>query len=142
MLTNIFYQAAKLNDHYQLSDLINKKVVLLKNNVTSWCKGYDSQGVFLGTRLGKRVELLNAPSDAEPGDQVVVPGFKPKPDLPYMDPEMNIFETVSQFCKIDFRKHATYGDISLKVDGKEGYITSDSIIEAPLIAIDCYQDIC
>lgn len=70
-----------------------------------------------------------------------MPGFKPSPDLPFMDPELKIFETVSKFCKIDFRKHATYGDISLMVEGKEGFVTSDSIIDVPLITVDCYQNV-
>ena len=61
---------AGIREHYELSSLVGRQIVLVANLKPARLRGVESQGMLLATRDGDRVILLRPEGPVSPGSTV------------------------------------------------------------------------
>lgn len=136
-----------------MRDLDNRMVVLLCNVEMSWSKGIECSGVLINAenKDSGEIELLDPPQGAKIGDLIYVTGYDRgvgnklvapgDPRGPYhsvVDPSLvNEFYTVAKDLWIDENRQATYKKLPLQVKDRKGAITTKSLSNCPISAVDC-----
>jgi hypothetical protein len=75
----------------------------------------------LCAKQGDKVELLEAPSAAVPGDVIVATGYPRNPQTPYV---INVTKHIGDDLRVNDKRQLVYKDKPLKVENKEGFITT------------------
>jgi len=112
------------------SELQNRMVVVLCNLKPVKMRGILSEAMVMCASTPEKVEPLDPPTGAAPGDLVLVEGFDRKPE-PVLNPKKKIFERVAPHLKTNEKAVATYKGNSWVVRGK-GEVTTKSLCNVPI----------
>ncbi|XP_054272116.1 aminoacyl tRNA synthase complex-interacting multifunctional protein 1-like isoform X2 [Macrosteles quadrilineatus] len=100
-----------LVNHYEPEELIDRLVICCCNIKTQWTREsdfYTNMLVASSSDVDAKLELLNPPDGAEPGDIITVQDYPRDPDRPYMDPKAKMVEEISELVKINDRGLVLY----------------------------------
>ncbi|KAG5844939.1 hypothetical protein ANANG_G00133480 [Anguilla anguilla] len=100
-----------------LEQLQNRMVVLLCNLRPSKMRGVLSQAMVMCATSQQRVEILDPPSGAVPGDRVTFQSFPGEPDKE-LNPKQRVWERVQADLRTDGKCVATYQGAAFEVRGK------------------------
>ncbi|XP_037081060.1 aminoacyl tRNA synthase complex-interacting multifunctional protein 1-like [Pollicipes pollicipes] len=103
----------------------NRMAVLLCNLKPAKMRGVTSQAMVMCASTPDRVEILDPPAEAQPGDIVTCEGFVRRADA-QLNPKKKIFEQVAPDLKTDGERRATYRGVRWQVPEK-GDIVSQSL---------------
>ena len=105
-------------------------VVVLCNLKPAKLKGVPSEAMVLCASTAEKVELMEPPQGAQPGDKVTAVGFEGEP-APECNPKNNIFGLVQPDLKTNDSLVGTYKGAVLEVKGK-GPLKSTSLKNVPI----------
>ncbi|XP_049428354.1 aminoacyl tRNA synthase complex-interacting multifunctional protein 1-like isoform X1 [Epinephelus fuscoguttatus] len=95
----------------------NRMAVLLCNLKPAKTRGVVSQAMIVCASSADRVEILEPPNGAAPGDRVTVQGFTGEPDKE-LNPKNKAWEQIQPDLRTDSQCVATYKGAAFEVDGK------------------------
>ncbi|XP_028309210.1 aminoacyl tRNA synthase complex-interacting multifunctional protein 1-like [Gouania willdenowi] len=95
----------------------NRLVILLCNQKAALTRGVANQAVLLCACSSHKVEILEPPSGAMPGDRVTFTDFTGEPD-DELNPKQNVWEQILPDLRTDARCIATYKGVPFQVEGK------------------------
>nr|XP_019956705.1 PREDICTED: aminoacyl tRNA synthase complex-interacting multifunctional protein 1-like [Paralichthys olivaceus] len=107
---------SQLAQHIPADQLQNRMTVLLCNLRPAEMRGVVSQAMVMCACSPDKVEILDPPSGAAPGDRVTFQGFPGEPDKE-LDPEKNVWEQIQPDLRTDAHCVATYRGAAFKVVG-------------------------
>ena len=91
--------ASGLREHYTLEQMQGRMVVVLANLKPRPLRGFESHGMVL-CASGDKVQLLEPPANAKPGDRVMVEGFDGEPDA-VLNSKKNPLDVIAPEMKTD-----------------------------------------
>ncbi|XP_019956859.1 aminoacyl tRNA synthase complex-interacting multifunctional protein 1a isoform X1 [Paralichthys olivaceus] len=103
--------------HIPLDQMQNRMAVLLCNLKPAKMRGVVSQAMVMCASSPDKVEILDPPSGAAPGDRVTFQGFPGEPDKE-LNPKKKVWEQVQPDLRTDGQCVATYKGAAFEVDGK------------------------
>ncbi|KAM9477250.1 aminoacyl tRNA synthase complex-interacting multifunctional protein 1a isoform 3-T3 [Clarias gariepinus] len=103
--------------HIPLEQMQNRMAVLLCNLKPAKMRGVVSQAMVMCASSPDKVEILDPPSGAEPGDRVSFQGFPGEPDKE-LNPKKKVWEQVQPDLRTDNQGVATYKGAAFEVAGK------------------------
>ncbi|XP_013173208.1 PREDICTED: aminoacyl tRNA synthase complex-interacting multifunctional protein 1 [Papilio xuthus] len=106
-----------LVNHVPIDEMRDKLVIVLCNLKPVKMRGVTSEAMVMCASSPEKVEVLNPPSDAVPGDLVECEGYPREPEA-QLNPKKKIFETCAPDLKTNDDKVACYKDKPLIVVGK------------------------
>lgn len=109
--------------HVPIEEMKDRNVLVLCNLKPAKIRGILSEGMVMCASSEEKVELLEPPQGAEPGERVVVSGFSGTPDT-QLNPKKKIWEKVAPLLKTDDSGIAHFGETPLKLENREGSFTS------------------
>lgn len=128
-------------------------VILLCNVEMSWSRGLKCDGVMICAEDKKsgRIELLDPPSEAKIGDLVFVEGYGRGVGNKLVAPGdprglyhsivgqklVREFYDIAEHLWIDEKRQATYKGLPLLVKDRKGAITTKTLSQCPITAVDC-----
>ncbi|KAK3554806.1 hypothetical protein QTP70_033758 [Hemibagrus guttatus] len=95
----------------------NRKVVLLCNLKPAKMRGIVSQAMVMCASTPEKVEILDPPSGAEPGERITFQGFPGEPDKE-LNPKKKVWEQVQPDLRTDNQGVASYKGAAFEVAGK------------------------
>ncbi|XP_023126446.2 uncharacterized protein LOC111568838 isoform X2 [Amphiprion ocellaris] len=95
----------------------NRLVVVLCNLKPVKTRGMMNQAVIMCASSPEKMEILDPPSGAEPGDRVTIQGFPGEPDRE-LNPKKRVWEEVQPDLRTDSQCVATYKGAAFEVVGK------------------------
>ncbi|KAF7710131.1 hypothetical protein HF521_009003 [Silurus meridionalis] len=103
--------------HVPLEQMQNRMAVLLCNLKPAKMRGIVSQAMVMCASSPEKVEILDPPSGAEPGDRITFQGFPGEPDKE-LNPKKKVWEQVQPDLRTDNQCVATYKGAAFEVAGK------------------------
>lgn len=103
--------------HIPLDQMQNRMVVLLCNLKPAKMRGVVSQAMVMCASSPDKVEILDPPTGAMPGDKVFCQGFSGEPDKE-LNPKKKVWEQVQPDLQTDDKCVATYKGSAFEVTGK------------------------
>ncbi|XP_047433298.1 aminoacyl tRNA synthase complex-interacting multifunctional protein 1a isoform X2 [Mugil cephalus] len=103
--------------HIPLDQMQNRMAVLLCNLKPAKMRGVVSQAMVMCASSPEKVEILDPPSGAAPGDRVTFQGFPGEPDKE-LNPKKKVWEQVQPDLLTDGQCVATYKGAAFEVAGK------------------------
>ncbi|XP_041941745.1 aminoacyl tRNA synthase complex-interacting multifunctional protein 1a [Alosa alosa] len=103
--------------HIPLDQMQNRMVVLLCNLKPAKMRGVVSQAMVMCASSPDKVEILDPPAGAIPGDKVLCQGFSGDPDKE-LNPKKKVWEQVQPDLQTDAKCVATYKGSAFEVTGK------------------------
>uniref|UniRef100_A0A3B4A025 tRNA-binding domain-containing protein n=1 Tax=Periophthalmus magnuspinnatus TaxID=409849 RepID=A0A3B4A025_9GOBI len=103
--------------HIPLDKMQNRMAVLLCNLKPAKMRGVVSQAMVMCASSPDKVEILDPPSGAVPGDRVTFQGFPGEPDKE-LNPKKKVWEQVQPDLLTDAQCVATYKGAAFEVAGK------------------------
>ncbi|KAI7811303.1 aminoacyl tRNA synthase complex-interacting multifunctional protein 1a [Triplophysa rosa] len=103
--------------HIPLDQMQNRMAVLLCNLKPAKMRGVLSQAMVMCASSLEKVEILDPPSGAVPGDRVSCQGFPGEPDKE-LNPKKKVWEQVQPDLRTDDKCVATYKGAAFEVAGK------------------------
>ncbi|XP_006787165.1 aminoacyl tRNA synthase complex-interacting multifunctional protein 1-like [Neolamprologus brichardi] len=103
--------------HIPLDQMQNRMAVLLCNLKPAKMRGVVSQAMVMCASSPDKVEILDPPSGAVPGDRVTFQGFPGEPDKE-LNPKKKVWEQVQPDLRTDDQCVATYKGAAFEVAGK------------------------
>uniref|UniRef100_A0A8C6T8C5 Aminoacyl tRNA synthetase complex interacting multifunctional protein 1a n=1 Tax=Neogobius melanostomus TaxID=47308 RepID=A0A8C6T8C5_9GOBI len=103
--------------HIPLDQMQNRMAVLLCNLKPAKMRGVVSQAMVMCASSPDKVEILDPPSGAVPGDRVTFQGFPGEPDKE-LNPKKKVWEQVQPDLLTDAQCVATYNGAPFEVAGK------------------------
>ncbi|KAJ0050751.1 hypothetical protein NL108_005881 [Boleophthalmus pectinirostris] len=103
--------------HIPLDQMQNRMAVLLCNLKAAKMRGVVSQAMVMCASSPDKVEILDPPSGAVPGDRVTFQGFPGEPDKE-LNPKKKVWEQVQPDLLTDAQCVATYKGAAFEVSGK------------------------
>lgn len=103
--------------HIPLDKMQNRMAVLLCNLKPAKMRGVVSQAMVMCASSPDKVEILDPPSGAVPGDRVTFQGFPGEPDKE-LNPKKKVWEQVQPDLLTDAQCVATYKGAAFEVSGK------------------------
>ncbi|KAL2101698.1 hypothetical protein ACEWY4_003459 [Coilia grayii] len=103
--------------HIPLDQMQNRMVVLLCNLKAAKMRGVVSQAMVMCASSPEKVEILDPPAGAVPGDRVICQGFPGVPDKE-LNPKKKVWEQVQPDLRTDGQCVATYKGSAFEVEGK------------------------
>ncbi|KAF3687753.1 Aminoacyl tRNA synthase complex-interacting multifunctional protein 1 [Channa argus] len=103
--------------HIPLDQMQNRMAVLLCNLKPAKMRGVVSQAMVMCASSPDKVEILDPPSGAVPGDRVTFQGFPGEPDKE-LNPKKKVWEQVQPDLRTDGQCVATYKGAAFEVAGK------------------------
>ncbi|XP_029020126.1 aminoacyl tRNA synthase complex-interacting multifunctional protein 1a [Betta splendens] len=103
--------------HIPLEQMQNRMAVLLCNLKPAKMRGVVSQAMVMCASSPDKVEILDPPSGAVPGDRVTFQGFPGEPDKE-LNPKKKVWEQVQPDLRTDAQCVATYKGAAFEVAGK------------------------
>jgi len=103
--------------HIPLDQMQNRMAVLMCNLKPAKMRGIVSQAMVMCASSPDKVEILDPPSGAVPGDRVTFQGFPGEPDKE-LNPKKKVWEQVQPDLLTDAQCVATYKGAAFEVAGK------------------------
>ncbi|XP_078799794.1 aminoacyl tRNA synthase complex-interacting multifunctional protein 1-like isoform X1 [Oryzias latipes] len=103
--------------HIPLDQMQNRMAVLLCNLKPAKMRGVVSQAMVMCASSPDKVEILDPPSGAAPGDRVTFQNFPGEPDKE-LNPKKKVWEQIQPDLRTDERCVATYKAAAFEVAGK------------------------
>ncbi|XP_061573469.1 aminoacyl tRNA synthase complex-interacting multifunctional protein 1a [Cololabis saira] len=103
--------------HIPLEQMQNRMAVLLCNLKPAKMRGVVSQAMVMCASSPDKVEILDPPSGAAPGDRVTCQGFPGEPDKE-LNPKKKVWEQIQPELRTDDRCVATYKGAAFEVADK------------------------
>ncbi|XP_028830992.1 aminoacyl tRNA synthase complex-interacting multifunctional protein 1a [Denticeps clupeoides] len=103
--------------HIPLDQMQNRMAILLCNLKPAKMRGVLSQAMVMCASSPEKVEILDPPTGAMPGDRVTVQGFPGAPDKE-LNPKKKVWEQVQLDLLTDGQCVATYKGAAFEVAGK------------------------
>ncbi|KAM8880498.1 aminoacyl tRNA synthase complex-interacting multifunctional protein 1a isoform 2-T2 [Spinachia spinachia] len=103
--------------HIALDQMQNRMAVLMCNLKPAKMRGVVSQAMVMCASSADKVEILDPPSGAAPGDRVTFQGFPGAPDKE-LNPKKKVWEQVQPDLRTDGQCVATYKGSAFEVAGK------------------------
>jgi len=103
--------------HIPLEQMQNRMAVLMCNLKPAKMRGVVSQAMVMCASSPDKVEILDPPSGAVPGDRVTFQGFPGEPDKE-LNPKKKVWEQVQPDLLTDAQCVATYKGAAFEVAGK------------------------
>ncbi|KAM4603997.1 aminoacyl tRNA synthase complex-interacting multifunctional protein 1a [Polymixia lowei] len=103
--------------HIPLDQMQNCMAVLLCNLKPAKMRGVVSQAMVMCASSPDKVEILDPPSGAVPGDRVTFQGFPGEPDKE-LNPKKKVWEQVQPDLRTDGQCVATYKGAAFEIAGK------------------------
>ncbi|KAG7333763.1 hypothetical protein KOW79_002170 [Hemibagrus wyckioides] len=103
--------------HVPLEQMQNRMVVLLCNLKPAKMRGIMSQAMVMCASTPEKVEILDPPSGAEPGERITFQGFPGEPDKE-LNPKKKVWEQVQPDLRTDNQGVASYKGAAFEVAGK------------------------
>ncbi|XP_026158640.1 aminoacyl tRNA synthase complex-interacting multifunctional protein 1a [Mastacembelus armatus] len=103
--------------HIPVDQMQNRMAVLLCNLKPAKMRGVVSQAMVMCASSPDKVEILDPPSGAVPGDRVTFQGFPGEPDKE-LNPKKKVWEQVQPDLRTDSQCVATYKGAAFEVVGK------------------------
>ncbi|KAM6941169.1 aminoacyl tRNA synthase complex-interacting multifunctional protein 1-like isoform 2-T2 [Lycodopsis pacificus] len=105
---------SELAKHIPLDQMQNRMAVLLCNLKPAKTRGVVSQAMVMCARSPDKVEILEPPSGAAPGDRVIFPSFPGEPDKE-LNPKNKVWEQVLPDLRTSDQCVATYKGAAFEV---------------------------
>jgi methionine--tRNA ligase beta chain len=120
--------ASGLRANYELSDMQDKKVLVVCNLKTSKMVGFESQGMVLAAKSedGSKVELVTPPEDAVIGERIFIEGLSGDPFSSTQMKKKKVWEKVAKKLQTGEGGVATW-------DGKEIKTSAGACFAATLV---------
>ena len=121
-----------LREFYELSDLQDKKVLVVCNLKASKIVGFASHGMVLAAKSkdGAKVELIVPPDDAKVGERVFIDGLTGDPFSPAQVKKKKIFNVVSEKLLTAEGGVATWDGKEIKTSA--GVCAATTLVGAPI----------
>ncbi|XP_066535510.1 aminoacyl tRNA synthase complex-interacting multifunctional protein 1a [Hoplias malabaricus] len=103
--------------HIPIDQMQNRMAVLLCNLKPAKMRGVVSQAMVMCASSPDKVEILDPPSGAVPGERITVQGFPGEPDKE-LNPKKKVWEQVQPDLRTDNQCVATYKGAAFEVAGK------------------------
>lgn len=103
--------------HIPLDQMQNRMAVLLCNLKPAKMRGVVSQAMVMCASSPDKVEILDPPSGAAPGDRLTFQGFPGEPDKE-LNPKKKVWEQIQPDLRTDGQCVATYKGAAFEVAGK------------------------
>uniref|UniRef100_A0A673W472 Aminoacyl tRNA synthetase complex interacting multifunctional protein 1a n=1 Tax=Salmo trutta TaxID=8032 RepID=A0A673W472_SALTR len=103
--------------HIPIDQMQNRMAVLLCNLKPAKMRGVVSQAMVMCASSPDKVEILDPPSGAMPGDRVIFQGFPGEPDKE-LNPKKKVWEAVQPDLKTDGQCVANYKGAPFEIAGK------------------------
>lgn len=103
--------------HIPLDQMQNRMAVLMCNLKPAKMRGVVSQAMVMCASSPDKVEILDPPSGAVPGDRVTFQGFPGEPDKE-LNPKKKVWEQVQPDLRTDAQCVATYKGAAFEIAGK------------------------
>ncbi|XP_038569191.1 aminoacyl tRNA synthase complex-interacting multifunctional protein 1-like [Micropterus salmoides] len=103
--------------HIPLDQMQNRMAVLMCNLKPAKMRGVVSQAMVMCASSPDKVEILDPPSGAVPGDRVTFQGFPGEPDKE-LNPKKKVWEQIQPDLRTDGQCVATYKGAAFEVAGK------------------------
>lgn len=103
--------------HILLEQMQNRMAILMCNLKPAKMRGVVSQAMVMCASSPDKVEILDPPSGAVPGDRVTFQGFPGEPDKE-LNPKKKVWEQVQPDLRTDDQCVATYKGAAFEVAGK------------------------
>ncbi|KAM9314564.1 aminoacyl tRNA synthase complex-interacting multifunctional protein 1-like isoform 2-T2 [Pholidichthys leucotaenia] len=121
---------SNLAKHIPLDQMQNRMVVVLCNLSPFETRGVESQAVILCARSADKVEIIEPPSWALPGERVTFQQFPGEPDEE-LKPELKVWEQVQSDLRTDAHCVAIYKGAPFEVSGK-GVCKAQTMIDCEI----------
>ncbi|GAA6228066.1 aminoacyl tRNA synthase complex-interacting multifunctional protein 1-like, partial [Lates japonicus] len=108
---------SNLAQHIPVDQMQNRMAVLLCNLKPVKVRGVVSQATVMCASSPDKVEILDPPSGAVPGDRVTFQGFPGEPDKE-LNPRKKVWEQIQPDLRTDSQCVATYKGAAFEVVGK------------------------
>lgn len=108
---------SELAKHLSWDQMQNRLVVVLCNLKPVKTRGMMNQAVIMCASSPEKMEILDPPSGAQPGDRVTIQGFPGEPDRE-LNPKKRVWEEVQPDLRTDSQCVATYKGAAFEVAGK------------------------
>ncbi|XP_035491887.2 aminoacyl tRNA synthase complex-interacting multifunctional protein 1-like [Scophthalmus maximus] len=108
---------SELVNHVPVDQMQNRMAVLLCNLKPAKMWGVVSQATVMCASSQDKVEILDPPSGAAPGDRVTFQGFPGEPDEE-LDHQSEVWERIQPDLRTDGQCVATYRGVAFEVVGK------------------------
>ncbi|XP_057317707.1 aminoacyl tRNA synthase complex-interacting multifunctional protein 1-like [Hydractinia symbiolongicarpus] len=103
--------------HYTLDEMRDRLAVFMCNLKPQKMRGILSQGMIMCASTPEKVEILNVPESAVPGDRVYCEGFTGEADT-QLNPKKKIWETVQPDLCVDADGYPGYKGKVFTIEGK------------------------
>ncbi|XP_072022501.1 aminoacyl tRNA synthase complex-interacting multifunctional protein 1-like [Amphiura filiformis] len=105
--------------HIPIEQMQDKVVILCCNMKPAKMRGILSQAMVMCASSPEKVELINPPAGAVPGDRVSFNGYQMSESFPpQMNPKKKIFESISPDLRTSDKGVATYKGVPFEIQGK------------------------
>ncbi|XP_026027096.1 aminoacyl tRNA synthase complex-interacting multifunctional protein 1-like isoform X1 [Astatotilapia calliptera] len=108
---------SELSQHVPVEQMQNRMVVLLCNERPVETRGIVNQAMLMCASSQDKLEILDPPNGAIPGDRVTFQGFPGEPDKE-LNPKQKVWEQVQPDLRTDGQCVATYKGAAFEVAGK------------------------
>jgi aminoacyl tRNA synthase complex-interacting multifunctional protein 1 len=115
--------------HVPLEEMQGRMVVCITNLKPAKMRGIVSEGMVMCASSPDKVEIIDPPAGAQPGDRVTCPGYDGAADEPHLNPKKKVFEAVQPDFLTTAELVATYKGAPWTVAGK-GVCTAKSMANA------------
>ncbi|KAM3624195.1 uncharacterized protein V6R79_020530 [Siganus canaliculatus] len=103
--------------HIPVDQMQNRMAILMCNLKPAKMRGVVSQAMVMCASSPDKVEILDPPSGAVPGDRITFQGFPGEPDKE-LNPKKKVWEQVQPDLRTDDKCVATYKGAAFEVTGK------------------------
>ncbi|TSK22504.1 Aminoacyl tRNA synthase complex-interacting multifunctional protein 1 [Bagarius yarrelli] len=103
--------------HVPLEQMQNRMAVFLCNLKPAKMRGVVSQAMVMCASTPEKVEILDPPSGAQPGERVTFQGYSGEPDKE-LNPKKKVWEQVQPDLRTDDQGVANYKGAAFEVAGK------------------------
>ncbi len=124
--------ASGLRGHYELSDMQDRKVLVVCNLKAAKIVGFASSGMVLAAKAedGSKVELITPPEGATIGEKVFIDGLSGDPVSSAQVKKKKIWDTVAKGLKTAEGGVATWEGKEIKTSA--GLCKADSLVGTPI----------
>ena len=110
--------------HVPIEEMQNRLVVVLCNLKPAKMRGILSEAMVMCASTPDKVELIQPPESAKPGDRLVFDNYPGEPDS-QLNPKKKIWEQVSPDLKTNQEGDAMYKECPFKISGIDGAFKSN-----------------
>nr|XP_046272807.1 aminoacyl tRNA synthase complex-interacting multifunctional protein 1-like [Scatophagus argus] len=103
--------------HIPLDQMQNRMAILMCNLKPAKMRGVVSQAMVMCASSPDKVEILDPPGGAVPGDRITFQGYPGEPDKE-LNPKKKVWEQVQPDLRTDDQCIATYKGVAFEVTGK------------------------